>query len=110
MFSAFHGLYTTTKVAEALDACLTKDAFPKESDKHELIGRIADNRRRYKTELEKADHSKLLTEAGMEMYREMDNLCGSIYEERKELIANLKVSNQPFVFNYPQYVSENPRE
>jgi hypothetical protein len=110
LFSAFHGLYTTTKVAEALDACLTKDVFPKDIDKHELIGRIADNKRRYKTGLEKADHSKLLTEAGMEMYREMDNLCGSIYEERKELIANLKVSNQPFVFNYPQYVSENPRE
>jgi HEXXH motif-containing protein len=107
LYSAFHGLYTTTKVAEVLDCCIRADLFTGRH-KHVLIGRLADNQRRYKTGLEKAPHADLFTNEGQKVYKEMDELCAEIYNRNADLILNLQVANQPFVFDYPLYALTNP--
>lgn len=106
ILSAFHGLYTTTKIAECFDIIFDKNIFHGKQ-RHELLGRLADNADRTTTGFEQLDRSTIFTEQGEFMYQRMKEICHDIYARRADLLAPLDTSNQPFVFDYDLFLQRN---
>lgn len=107
VFSAFHGHYTTAVVAICLEALLQKGVFA-EQLRHELVGRLSDNYRRFRTGLERTDLSTLLTEKGLSLYQQLDEACMQVYTRQQSLVSLYDVSNQGFIFSYPKFLQNNP--
>jgi hypothetical protein len=107
ILSAFHGLYTTTKIAECFDIICDRKIHTGKQ-RHELIGRLADNADRVTTGLEQTDRSKVFTERGEALYDRMKEICHDVYHRRADLLAHLDTSNQPFVFDYDLFLQRNP--
>jgi hypothetical protein len=107
LFGAFHGAYTTAKVAEVLDSCYQKEIYTG-TNLYELKGRLVDNRRRFRSGIQELKHKEIYTEEGLRMYTEMDELCEDIYHRHAKGLAAFQVSNQPFVFDFSRFKQENP--
>lgn len=107
LYSAFHGLYTTTLVAYGLDVLLRNSNLFNDYQVSEIVGRFTDNRRRFRTGLEKLILNEVFTEKGIELYNILDKSCENIYIRNKELIRDFNVKNQPFVYNHSLFLKEN---
>lgn len=105
--SAFHGVYTTTLVALCLEALLVSERHAGRQ-RHELIGRLADNRERVSTGFEKSDLSRCFTPRGAALFKAMKEMCHDVYHRRVDVVGPLVTTNQPFVFDYALFAATNP--
>ena len=107
LYSALHGLYTTAKTAECFDALCQNNALS-EAQRYEVVARLADNKRRFRTGLEKINFAQIFTAQGLALYQYLDELCAAVYERLDPLIAGYDVSNQRFVFSMNRFYEANP--
>lgn len=109
---AFHGLFTTAKVAEVLDYLYSVQSKLKLTldDKHEIIGRIADNYYRHRTGLHQVDHKAVFTKKGLAIYESLDRYLTRIYKKYGDIPAQYRYGRGDFVFNYEAFKSTHPLE
>ena len=107
LFSAYHGLFTTAQTAVCLSNVIEMNIF-EGKQKHELIGRFVDNRRRFRTGLERCSLNKILTQKGFELYKYLDEECCQVYQQKQHLVRQYDVADQPFVFDYSLFKAINP--
>ncbi len=107
LFGAFHGLFTTAKVAEVLDYAYSSNTFKGEL-KRELLGRLVDNHYRHRTGLEKMNHKKVFTPKGFEIYSALDKYLYRVYTKYQNLIKQCDLTNQDFVFDLEKFKKLNP--
>jgi hypothetical protein len=107
LFSAYHGLFTTTQTAVCLEQIIDQNIFEGKQE-HELIGRFVDNSRRFRTGLERCNLNEILTENGLKLYHYLDRLCEEVHKRKEEILRQFNIRNQPFVFDYGKFAEANP--
>lgn len=107
IYSAFHGLYTTTQVAKTLEVLLTNITQFEREEQIEIIGRFVDNYRRFRTGLEKIESKRVYTDQGIKFYNILDKQCSDIYNKHNRLIDQIETKNQKFVYDHDVFLKEN---
>jgi hypothetical protein len=108
LYSAFHGLFTTNKVALGLEALYDAKIFSGVKE-YEVIGRLVDNYRRLNSGIEKISNlEEVLTPNGCELYNSLYFDCTEVYKRKESLVNKFEVLNQPFVFSFDLFLKENP--
>lgn len=106
LFSAYHGLYTTTKTSQYLEIAIDQNLFAGEQ-RLELLGRYIDNFRRFNTGLNKCDLPAILTEKGLRLYSELESICRASLERKQSLVSAYDVSNQRFIYDHKKFLKTN---
>lgn len=109
VYGAFHGVYTVYRRLECYDILLQKNVL-KEQDKHELLGRLADQFPRFHTGLELLNLDEVYTEQGKTLYLELDKRCESILNKYSKLRSEFDLSNRDLDFRYEDFCNLNPYE
>lgn len=109
VYGAFHGVYTVYRRLECYDILLKKNVL-KEKDKHELLGRLADQFPRFHTGLELLNLDEVYTEKGKALYLELDKKCESILHKYSKLRNEFDLSNRDLDFRYEDFCKLNPYE
>lgn len=102
LFGAFHGLYTVTRRVECFDLLLSKNVFSGR-EKHELLGRFADQFNRFRTGLELLNLNKVYTQKGVKFYQELDLRCHTILDKYRKLPSYFNLSNRDLDFRYKDF-------
>jgi len=106
VYGTFHGLYTVTRRVECFDILLSKNVFSG-NQKHELLGRLADQFSRFRTGLELLDLDAVYTERGKAFYIELDEKCSSILKKYEKLKNEFDLSNRDLDFRYTDFCELN---
>lgn len=109
VYGAFHGLFTVTQRVECFDILLSKNVFSGR-EKHELLGRLADQFSRFRTGLELLNLEEVYTSKGIEYYNELDQKCINILNKYKKLEQEFDLSNRDLDFRYNDFCTLNPYE
>lgn len=109
VYGAFHGVYTVYKRVECYDILL-KNNILKGADRHELLGRLADQFPRFRTGLELLNLDVVYTEKGKQLYLELDSKCAGLFEKYKSLKTIFDLSNRDLDFKYEDFCLQNPIE
>lgn len=109
VYGAFHGVYTVYRRLECYDILLQKNVL-KEKDKHELLGRLADQFPRFHTGLELLNLDEVYTEKGKTLYLELDKKCESILNKYSRLKNEFDLSNRDLDFRYEDFCKLNSYE
>lgn len=109
VYGAFHGLYTVCKRLKCYDILLQKNAL-KGKDKHELLGRLADQFPRFHTGLELFNLDEVYTERGKDFYLDLDKKCESIINKYILLKGEFDLSNRDLDFRYEDFCLLNSYE
>lgn len=109
IYGAFHGLYTVTQRVVYFDKLLTKNVFSGK-EKHELLGRLADQFTRFRTGLELLDFKEVYTDKGIAFYNELDTKCVSVLKKYIKLKDEFDLSNRDLDFRYDYFCKLNPYE
>ncbi len=109
IYGAFHGLFTVTQRVVYFDKLLVQKMFSGR-EKHELLGRFADQFSRFRTGLELLDFDKVYTKKGIELYNELDTKCESILEKYGMLKNEFDLSNRDLDFRYEDFCKLNSYE
>jgi hypothetical protein len=88
---------------------LSKDVFTGK-EKHELLGRLADQFSRFRTGLELLDFDEVYTQKGKDLYTIYDNKCQNILEKYQKLSNYFDLSNRDLDFRYNDFCKLNPIE
>ena len=107
IYGAFHGLYTVTKRVEYFDILLSNNAFSGR-EKHELLGRLADQFSRFRTGLELLNFDEVFTEKGKELYFKYDSKCLNILKKYQALLSFFDLTNRDLDFRYNDFCKLNP--
>ena len=108
IYGTFHGLYTVNAEIRVLIPILERKLFEKRKQ-HELLGRIAINKERFKEGIQLIDFDKYFLDDGKKIYTLLRESCLNIIHN-KPLIFNNKnnFSNQYPVFSYKKFEEINP--
>ncbi|MEG2078415.1 hypothetical protein [Chryseobacterium sp.] len=109
IYGAFHGVYTVYKRLECYDILLQKNAL-EGKDKHELLGRLADQFSRFHTGLELLNLDEVYTEKGKAFYVDLDKKCESIINKYVLLKREFDLSNRDLDFRYEDFCLLNSFE
>lgn len=109
VYGAFHGVYTVYKRLECYDILLQKNAV-EGKDKHELLGRLADQFPRFHTGLELLNPDEVYTEKGKALYLDLDKKCQKILDKYSLLKDEFNLSNRDLDFRYEDFCLLNPYE
>lgn len=109
VYGAFHGVYTVFKRLECYDILLQQNIL-KGKDKHELLGRLADQFSRFRTGMELLNLDEVYTEKGKAFYLELDNKCMSILNKYNKLRNEFDLSNRDLDFRYEDFCQLNSYE
>ena len=107
IYSALHGLYTVVKRYEGLDVLYHEDFF-RAQQKHELLGRIGDIKKRLNTGLDGLDFDKVYTPKGREMYELLKQIGDDMAGRLHAIDGVFDFSNQPGEFSYAKFSERNP--
>jgi hypothetical protein len=108
IYSALHGLYTVAARLDGFDSCLDSVELVPEKQ-HELMGRFADLRRRFRNGLEKIMLHEVFTQEGGSIYTWLDRFSDAVFAKRSYLLGKFDYSNQSGTgFNYSEFVQANP--
>tara|TARA_B110001452_G_scaffold232490_1_gene209813 strand:- start:18 stop:281 length:264 start_codon:yes stop_codon:yes gene_type:complete len=77
-------------------------------EKHELLGRLADQFTRFRTGLELLNFKEVYTEKGIAFYNELDTKCLSILKKYLKLKDEFDLSNRDVDFRYEDFCKLNP--
>lgn len=108
--NALHGLYTTSKVAEILDY-LYKNQNRLEltaDEKHEIVGRLADDFYRHKTGLHTTDLYRIFTKKGLSIYNALDNYLTKLFSKYNSITTKYRYAKGDFVFSYDKFKQAFP--
>jgi len=109
IYGAFHGLFTITQRVVNFDKLLSQDVFSGRQ-KHELLGRFADQFSRFKTGLDLLDFNQVYTEKGLQFYIDLNTKCKSILKKYDKLTHEFDLSNRDLDFRYNDFCKLNPFE
>jgi hypothetical protein len=109
VYGAFHGVYTVFKRLECYDILIQNNVM-QEKDKHELLGRLADQFPRFRTGLELLPLDKVYTEKGKELYLDLDKKCEQILNKYSILVSEFDLSFRDLDFNYEDFEKYNSYE
>ena len=109
LYGAFHGLYTVTRRVECFDILLSKNVFSG-SEKHELLGRMADMFPRFQTGLELLNLDEVYNEKGKEMYLELTQKCQTILKKYEKILKEFDLSHRDLDFRYNEFCLTNSYE
>lgn len=109
VYGAFHGVYTVYKRLECYDILLQKNTF-QGKDKHELLGRLADQFSRFRTGLELLNLDEVYTEKGKTFYLDLDKKCETIINKYILLKNDFDLSNRDLDFRYEDFCLLNSYE
>jgi hypothetical protein len=105
IYSALHGLYTVATRMACFHNCM--DGL--EGNRlHEVIGRFADLRMRFRNGLDKLHYEEVFTPLGYEVYRMLDEYCATIFDERHYLINKFDYNFHNAGFSFQKFASLNP--
>jgi hypothetical protein len=107
VLGAFHGLYTITKRIEGFDLLVARNAFSGKQ-KHELLGRFADQFSRFNTGLELLNLDEVYTKKGKDFYNELNSRCQAIFKKYAKLPSYFDLSNRDLDFRYDEFCLLNP--
>jgi hypothetical protein len=107
IYSAFHGLFTFSRINRILNTCYEKKVFSGRQQ-HEMLGRLSFNMKKFKIDLANLNHQDIFTDLGWRLFNHFLEVHGSIYEQRRYVIESLDQSNQPYVFSYERFAERNP--
>ena len=105
-YSAFHGLFTYTAILRVLQAC---EASAKASarQRHESLGRIAFNLRKFGLDLESLAGPGLFTADGRALYELFAGVHDTVSSAYGGAARDLDLSDQPYVFDYARFAARN---
>ena len=106
LYGAFHGLYTVTRRVECFDILLSKNVFSG-SQKHELLGRMADMFPRFQTGLELLKLDEVFNQKGKEMYLELTQKCQTILKKYEKILKQFDLSHRDLDFRYNEFCLTN---
>jgi hypothetical protein len=109
IYDAYHGLYTVTQRMENFDSLLSNNIFFGRQ-KHELLGRLADQFRRFETGLELLNTNEIYTELGESMFYEWSKKGRTIEDKYAKLKSYLNLSDLGIDFRYDDFCKLNPIE
>ncbi|MCG8883203.1 hypothetical protein G1L02_08535 [Tenacibaculum finnmarkense] len=109
IYGAFHGLYTVNQRLVCFDELISKNVFSKR-EKHELLGRFADQFLRFKTGLEKLNTKDIYTEKGEKLYFTLSSECNKIFNKYSLLKNEFDMSNIDLDFRYDDFCKLNSYE
>lgn len=107
IYGAFHGLYTVYNRLECFDRLLSEAVF-KNEQKHELLGRLTDQFRRFHTGLQLLDLDTVFTQKGVELYQELDSKCELLLKKYQNLKNIFDLSHRDLDFRYSEFCVLNP--
>lgn len=107
VYGAFHGLYTVTRRLDCFDILLSMNVFSGKQ-KHELLGRLADQFTRFRTGLELLNLDEVYTEKGKAFYEELDKKGSSVLIKYEKLRNEFDLSNRDLDFRYTDFCELNP--
>ncbi|MDO6491221.1 MULTISPECIES: hypothetical protein [unclassified Cellulophaga] len=107
IYGAFHGLFTVTERVECFDILLSRNIFSGK-EKHELLGRLADQFLRFRTGLELLKLNEVFTEKGVNFYNSLDEKCAFILHKYSKLKSEFDLSNRDLDFRYDDFCILNP--
>ncbi len=108
VYDAFHGLYTTSKVAETLDYFLANPQLFTANENHEIKGRLVDNSYRHKTGFHRIDVSTVFTSKGLLVYQKLNNYLERVYKKHANIVSKFPYVPDGFVFNYQLFLEQHP--
>lgn len=109
VYGAFHGVYTVFRRLECYNILLQSKVLHGR-DKHELLGRLADQFPRFHTGLELLNLDEVYTDKGKAFYLELDNKCASILTKYKKLKKEFDLGNRDLDFRYEDFCKLNSYE
>jgi hypothetical protein len=107
IYGAFHGLFTQTNINQCLLSCYQANIFSGKQ-LHELLGRISDDMKRFKSAINLLGHKEIFTEQGWQLYSDFKRVFEELYQNNQSLINGFDTSNQPYIFNYNKFSTLNP--
>ena len=106
VYGAFHGLFTVSQRLKYFDQLLMENVlFGKQ--KHELLGRLADQFSRFRTGLELLNFNDVYTDRGFLYYNELDFNCQNVLNKYKKLESFFDLSNRDLDFRYDDFCKLN---
>lgn len=106
IYSTLHGLFTIAARLECFQDVLQLPLT--EHQRHELLGRLADLKRRFRTGLELVDVDEVYTEKGKALYKHIDAYCVQEFKKVDTLVEQFDYSNQTGPdFNYREFLAAN---
>src|SRR5690554_3764517 len=109
VYGAFHGVYIVYRRLECYDILLQKKAL-KGKDKHELLGRMADQFPRFRSGVELLNFDEVFTEKGKAFYLELDKKGIDIMNKYSKMKNEFDLSRRDLDFRYEQFCKYNPYE
>lgn len=109
VYGAFHGLYTVYMRLECYNILLQKNVL-EGKEKHELLGRLADQFPRFHTGLELLNLNEVYTEEGKALYLDLDKKCESIINKYILLKDEFDLNNRDLDFRYEDFCLFNSYE
>lgn len=109
VYGAFHGVYTVYKRLECYDILLHKNIL-KGKDKHELLGRMADQFPRFRSGVELLNFDEVFTEKGKAFYLELDKKGIDIMNKYSKLKNEFDLSKRDLDFRYEHFCKYNSYE
>lgn len=106
LYARLHGLYTMCLITFCLTRCLELNLFLGHK-KIELIGRTADNMKKFKSLVENLVEPEYLEKEGMRWFSLFKMIYNNMEEVNAQIIRDYFVLNQPYVFDYNIFVSTN---
>ena len=88
---------------------LSKNVFSG-SEKHELLGRMADMFPRFQTGLELLNLDEVYNEKGKEMYFELTQKCQTILKKYEKILKEFDLSHRDLDFRYNEFCLTNSYE
>jgi hypothetical protein len=109
LFGVFHGLFTQSCINLFFDTLIDKEVF-KSLELYEIKGRLSDNMKRWESSLSIFQNSNILTDLGEFFFDEFVEIYEKINQKRGNIIYKYDTSNQPYIFNYEEFLKLNPHE
>jgi hypothetical protein len=88
---------------------IDKEVF-KSLELYEIKGRLSDNMKRWESSLSIFQNSNILTDLGEFFFDEFVEIYEKINQKRGNIIYKYDTSNQPYIFNYEEFLKLNPHE
>jgi hypothetical protein len=107
VYGAFHGLFTQANITRCLFDCYQTNIFSGKQ-LHELLGRLSDDVKRFRSALSLLAHREIYTELGWLVFHEFKRTYEELYRDCQPLVSAFDTSNQPYIFCYHKFQELNP--
>jgi HEXXH motif-containing protein len=107
LYSAFHGLFTFSTILWALQASVAREGLS-DRQRHEALGRIAFNLRKFALDLDTLAAPGLFTADGRTLYALFESVYDTVWRAHHGVARGFDLADQPYVFDYARFAARNP--